>query len=82
MIAGDVTFEFRLPEFGILLLALFLIYGITWAKDAIEDWLRTRTPAVAAAGAGEPPISTMTDAPAAAEPDPDESSPDDPSDDP
>ncbi len=48
---GDVSFEFGPPEFGILLLALFLIYGITWFKDWIEARLQRLSPVAAAAGA-------------------------------
>ncbi len=59
----DVVFEFRLPEFGILLLTLFLIYGITWLKNALEAGLGP--PATAAAGAdggGEDPGDEVTEA--------------------
>ena len=49
---GDVTFDFRLPEFGMLLLALASIYGITWFKSYGERRLNARRTA-AAAGASE-----------------------------
>ena len=55
----DVVFEFRLPEFGILLLALFLIYGITWLKNFIEAQLGP--PAIRATGGTAPPLDEASD---------------------
>jgi hypothetical protein len=55
----DVAFEFRLPEFGILLLALFLIYGITWLKNFIEAQLGP--PPKAAAAGTAPPLDEVSD---------------------
>lgn len=71
METADVVFEFRLPEFGILLLTLFLIYGITWAKDLLERNLRTPKPAAAAAGEAQQTVE-------ADEPEPADSAPAEP----
>ncbi len=78
METADVVFDFRLPEFGILLLALFLIYGITWAKDLLERNLRTPKPAAAVAGAAQQTVDA--DEPEPSDPTPAEPAPTDPAD--